>query len=234
MTAEIDSTATLTMTMPNGVELPLTDSTLLKERGNYRLLADVQGDTLTLSFTLTGEENKMEVSLKVRQEEILFDVTQYLPPLKEVEIEEKFQRKDDWTNTIFLLTNNSEDTLFGYFLPNYMWGWLEVMRDSLPTNHKLYGRIDLNFVESVPFLPHTQKYACVASFGRYVPPYTYRFHLLYSTRRQSKDPSLVRETAMHRWFTSVQSWHHLTYDFEIKAGAQGESSHQGQGAPSQQ
>ena len=86
---------------------------------------------------------------------------------------------------------------------------------------KLMGMIDVNFVEGKPFEPKTYRTATVGSFGQGVSigrDYDYRFNLLYYTRPQTRGSRLTRETDTRRWFTSRQSWYHLTYDFEIIVG----------------
>ena len=72
MTAHLDTATQVIMTMPNGLEMPVGDSTILREYGDYRLLAIVdEKDTMSLSFTLTGEE-EMETTLKAWSQECSF------------------------------------------------------------------------------------------------------------------------------------------------------------------
>ena len=209
------------MTMPNGRETPVGDSIVLGEYGEYRLQAIVdERDTMSLSFTLTGEVEMVDVRLSLRQspsdarQSVIFEVDRYLAPLEGVGVAGlHYQKASDIVGPIFTIKNDSEDTLYGYWLPNYFWGWVEVLIDGYPVG-KLMGSVDVNFVEGKPFVPKTCKTATVGSFGQGVPAGTdCRFHLLYYTRPQTHGARLVRETDTQRWFISNKSWYHLTYDF---------------------
>lgn len=221
MTARFDTTTMVIMTMPSGVETAVDDSVMLGEYGEYRLRAIVnKSDTMSLSFTLTEEVEMVNVNLSLSQspfdtrQSVIFEVERYLAPLEGVGIVDcRYEKATDIVEPIFTVKNDSEDTLYGYWLPNYFWGWVEVLEDGVPVG-KLIGRIDVNFVEGKPFGPKSSKAATIGSFrwgvrvGR-----DYRFHLLYYNRPQTRGARLVRETDTHRWFVSNKSWYHLTYDF---------------------
>ena len=119
----------------------------------------------------------------------------------------------DSPGPVFTVYNGSEDTLYGRYLPNYLWGWLEVLKDGVSMGKQI-GMIDVNFVEGSPFIPKSFKCATVGSFGRHVyAGIDYRFVLDCYTPYRS---TLAHESATYRWFTHVNSWYQLTYDFRIE------------------
>ena len=221
MKAKIDDNAVLQLRMPDGKEVPVDEGMVLHELGEYRLWAVVDNfnglmDTTSLTFTLTGEEMQVEVSLSCYDKyDVFFSVTRHLIPPKEIEIAyDKYVEANGnvFPGPYFRVKNGSNDTLFGYWLPDYLWGSVEVMKDGVPLG-MLGATIDYNFSGGQPCLPHTEDIAIVGSFGRQLGDGQYRFHLLYSTHRQLRGYTLTREESPYRWFTSVQSWYDLTCDF---------------------
>ena len=228
MMAKIDDMATIILTMPDGTSVPLGDSTILWEKGTYRLWAVVDDtnsnrDTLSRSFALTGEEREVQVSLSCHPANfylplpsVIFIIERHLWPPEEIEIEySHYATTSDFRGPYFWVKNGSQDTLYGYWEPTHFWGWVERMMDGVPVR-KLIGTIDHNFSPAGPFEPHTQRMATIGSFGSPVPfGHDYRFHLLYSNHPQTPGAPLTRESDKYKWFTSVQSWYHLTCDFTL-------------------
>lgn len=220
MTAHIDTRATVTMTTPDGQVSAVVDSTTLGAYGTYRLHATVDDDTLSLPFTLTEDVLSVDVQLRIVNNyfdprlSVDLDVTRHLIPPDSIKIV-SFENvtEGDFPGPVFKVYNGSEDTLYGRFMPNYLWGWLEVLKDGIPLG-KLIGMIDVNFVEGSPFIPKSFKYATVGSFGRRVyAGIDYRFVLECYTPYRS---TLAHESSTYRWFTHVKSWYQLSYDFRIE------------------
>lgn len=220
MTARIDTKARVTMTTPDGHILDVVDSTTLRAYGTYCLHAIVDRDTLSLPFTLTKEVLSVDVQLRILKNfydprlSIHFDINRHLIPPDSIKIV-SFENVTgvDFPGPQFTVYNGSEDTLYGYYLPNYLWGWLELFKDGISIGKQI-GTIDYNFVEGSPFKPKSFKYATVGSFGRHVyAGIDYRFVLDCYTPYRS---TLAYESASYRWFTHIKSWYHLTYDFRIE------------------
>ncbi len=209
MTTRIDTKARVTMTTPDGRVSDVVDSTILETYGVYCLHATVDGDTLSLPFTLTEEVLSVDVQLRIVNNyfdprlSVDMDVTRHLIPPDSIKILSfKNVTEGDFPGPVFTVYNGSEDTLYGRYMPNYLWGWLEVLKDGIPLG-KLIGMIDVNFVEGSPFIPKSFKYATVGSFGRRVyAGIDYRFVLDCYTPYRS---TLAHESATYRWFTHVKS-----------------------------
>ena len=225
--ASIDTTATVIMTKPDGQKAILSDSIMLRDTGTYRLTATVNGsDTLSLSFILTGGEEVVKVCINTplpsckdfNTKKTVFSIERHLFPPKNVEIETyKYKRKGRIVGPIFKIKNGSEDTLYGYWSPNFLGGWLEVFENGKRINW-LYGSIYYQYNDGgKPLFPNSTKKATVGKSGIHVPADTYRYHILFSTKPQKHGIPLTHQTATRDWNTSVQSWYHLTCDFEIKS-----------------
>lgn len=209
----------------------------LNQLGEYRITAifssNTSGrDSLEKTFMLTGEEYKVEAMLHFQKEsknwydwnnkESItsghFKIIKYSNPSPSVKI--SFLR---YYNTgeigevqgpLFVVKNESQDTIYGEYLPGYLWGTLFMWRDGEYVGAK-GGMIDLDFNPEPPLYPNSEKLAWVGSFGRKITPGKYRFNLYYSTEDRAKGSSkLTCETDSFRWWSDVQNWHLLTCEFE--------------------
>lgn len=116
----------------------------------------------------------------------------------------------------FLVKNESRDTLYGEWLPGYLWGRLSIWNDGKYVGN-LVGQICTTCDEEPPLYPNFVKPAWIAAFGRRTPPGKYRFNLYYSTENKTKGTAtLVSETNAFRWWSAVQNWYLLTCEFEIE------------------
>ncbi|MBQ6726328.1 MAG: hypothetical protein IJQ89_07080 [Bacteroidales bacterium] len=214
------------MTKPDGQKAMLSDSIMLRDTGSYRLTATVNGsDTLSLSFILTGGEEVVKVCINNplpscrdgNTKKTVFSIERHLFPPKNVEIETyKYKRRGRIEGPIFKIKNGSKDTLYGYFSPNFLWGWLEVFDNGKRTGW-LFGTRDYQYNGGgKPLFPNSTKKATVGKSGIHVHAGIYRYHILYSTKPQNIGIPLTYKTSTRDRYTSVKSWYHLTCDFEIK------------------
>ena len=240
------SHGTLRMLLPDGKSTILFDDTVkqmqkeyhLEQLGKYRLTAifsnAISGrDSLERTFTLTGEEYKVETMAhfgRVQKDwsdwkskdsinSGRFTITKYSNPSPLVKI--KFLRNSTGENNefpgpLFLVKNESRDTLYGEWLPGYFWGTFSRWVDGeYVGNHG--GQICTTWVDEPPLYPNSVKPAWIASFGARIPPGKYRFNLYYSTENKIKGSATkIYESDTFRWWSSVQNWHLLTCEFETK------------------
>ena len=125
---------------------------------------------------------------------------------------------DEFPGPVFSIINDSQDTLYGEWLPGYFWGALSRWKDGDYVGYYV-GSIDTDWVEEPPLFPGQKKKAWVASFGRITPPGKYRFRLYYTTDSpyvSKRSAGLTRETETFRWWSSVSKWYLLVCDFEIQ------------------
>lgn len=219
--ASIDTTATVIMAMPNGNKTLLGDSLLLQDTGTYRITAVVNNsDTFSLPLKITGNEELVKLWLNSHSDNIpktFISIENHLGSLDSVDMKySHYERNGDVIGPYFKIRNNSHDTICGYRHPDFLWGWLEVLENGKSVNI-LYGIIDVNCIGDGPLLPNSTKTATIGTWGLPVSVGNYRFHILLSTKPQKHGISLTHQTVTRDWYTSVQSWHHLTCDFEIKS-----------------
>ena len=245
---EIPSTSqvALKMLFPDGKSAIVFDDTIkqmqkefrLEQLGEYRMAIfftnSISGrDSLERTFTLTGEEYKVETIAHFwRQKKDLsdwkckdsinsgrFTITNYSYPSPLVKM--KFLRNNmDKIGEIpgpqFLVKNESADTLYGEWLPGFLWGSLSRWVEGKYVG-ELVGQICTTWDYEPPLYPDSVKMAWVASDGKRVPPGKYRFNLYYSTENNIKGAATkIYESDTFRWWSSVQNWHLLTCEFETK------------------
>ena len=240
------SHGTLRMLLPDGNSTILLDGTVkqmrkeyhLEQLGEYRLTAvffsALSGrDSLERTFTLTGEEYKVETIAHFSRElkdlsdwkskdsinSGRFTITKYSHPSPLVKI--KYLRcftgeNGEFPSPQFIVKNESRDTLYGEWLPGYFWGRFSRWVDGeYVGNHS--GQICTTWDNEPPLYPDSVKPAWVASFGARIPPGKYRFNLYYSTENKIKGAATkIYESNTFRWWSSVQNWHLLTCEFETK------------------
>ena len=211
-----NSHVAMRMHLPNGNSTIVLDDTVkqvqkefhLEQLGEYRLAVVFSNvisgkDSLERTFTLTGEEYKVETTAHFNRERKnlsdwkikdsinsgRFTITKYSYPSPLVKI--KYIRNSTGENNEFpgpqfIVKNESKDTLYGEWLPGYFWGTLSKWVDG--------------------------KYV-----GTKTPPGKYRFNLYYSTENNIKlAATRIYESDTFRWWSSVQNWHLLTCEFETK------------------
>jgi hypothetical protein len=236
----------LKMLLPDGKSTLVLDDTVkqmrkeyhLEQLGEYRLTAvffsALSGrDSLERTFTLTGEEYKVEIIAHFQREKKnlsdwkskdsinsgRFTITKYSHPSPLVKM--KYLRSSTGENgefpgPQFLVKNESLDTLYGEWLPGYFWGRFSRWVDGEYVGNRS-GQICTTWDDEPPLYPDSVKPAWVASFGARIPPGKYRFNLYYSTENNIKGAATkICESNTFRWWSSVQNWHLLTCEFETK------------------
>ena len=242
------SLGTLRLLMPDGTDSILFHDTCrqtaincrLEQLGEYRLTATFTNElncdeSLEQVFNLTGDEYLVESIVHFRRERMdlsdwsskdsipsgFFTITKYLHPSPLVKIKYLYtnsRRGDDILGPIFSIINDSQDTLYGEWLPGFFWGALSKWKDGEYVGYYV-GNIDTDWAEELPLFPGQEKYAWVASFGRIILPGKYRFRLYYTTDSpyvSKQSARLTKETETFRWWSSVATWHLLVCDFEFK------------------
>lgn len=242
------SLGTLRLLMPDGTDFILFRDTCrqteftcrLEQLGEYRMTATFTNgikciESLEQVFNLTGDEYLVESIVHFRRERMdlsdwsskdsipsgFFTITKCLHPSPLVKIKYLYtnsRRGDDILGPIFSIINDSQDTLYGEWLPGYFWGALSRWKDGDYVGYSV-GSIDTDWVEEPPLFPGQEKNAWVASFGRITPPGKYRFRLYYTTDSpyvSKRSAGLTRETETFRWWSSVSKWYLLVCDFEIQ------------------
>lgn len=242
------SLGTLRLLMPDGTDFILFRDTCrqteftcrLEQLGEYRMTATFTNgikcnESLEQVFNLTGDEYLVESIVHFRRERMdlsdwsskdsipsgFFTITKCLHPSPLVKIKYLYtnsRRGDDILGPIFSIINDSQDTLYGEWLPGYFWGVLSRWKDGDYVGYSV-GSIDTDWVEEPPLFPGQEKNAWVASFGRITPPGKYRFRLYYTTDSpyvSKRSAGLTRETETFRWWSSVSKWYLLVCDFEIQ------------------
>lgn len=242
------SLGTLRLLMPDGTDFILFRDTCrqteftcrLEQLGEYRMTATFTNgikcnESLEQVFNLTGDEYLVESIVHFRRERMdlsdwsskdsipsgFFTITKCLHPSPLVKIKYLYtnsRRGDDILGPIFSIINDSQDTLYGEWLPGYFWGVLSRWKDGDYVGYSV-GSIDTDWVEEPPLFPGQEKNAWVASFGRITPPGKYRFRLYYTTDSpyvSKRSAGLTRETETFRWWGSVSKWYLLVCDFEIQ------------------
>lgn len=242
-----DSHGILRLLRPDGTEsLLFSDSCRqteivcpLDQLGEYRLEATFvndsnQNESLEQIFSLTGEEYLVESMVRFRREPMdlsdwrckdsipsgFFTITKCLRPSPLVKIKYLYtngRKGDEFPGPFFSIINESQDTLYGEWLPGYFWGSLSRWEEGEYVGYYV-GNIDTDWVEEPPLFPGQEKTAWVASFGRFTPPGKYRFCLYYTTDSPyapKQSAGLTRETKTFRWWSSVSNWYLLTCDFEL-------------------
>ena len=227
------------ITLYDGADRQINGSYHLEQLGNYRLKvvfsSAISGrESLERSFSLTGEEYKVEVSARFEREKKdifdtkskdsitsgLFKITKYSNPSPLVKIRYLRNSKGEnreFPGPHFLVQNESRDTLYGEWLPGYFWGTLSRWEDGEYVGN-YGGQICTTWKDEPPLYPNAKTMAWVASFGRRTSPGKYRFNLYYSTKEGAKGSARkVSETDSFVWWSAVQNWHLLTCEFEVKA-----------------
>ncbi|MBR5716635.1 MAG: hypothetical protein IKX59_08610 [Bacteroidales bacterium] len=231
------------MRLPDGADTILIDGTIRQSRttchlnqlGEYRLTICIDADKLgkdscSRNFMLTCEEFNVKTRVDVERRcknlsdwhckdsiiSCLFGIARYSQPSPLVEIEYlRTERGGDgaFAGPYFVVHNHSNDTIYGEWLPGYLWGSFSKWIDGKYEGDHV-GQICTTWEDQPPLYPGKVKEAWIASMGRRIVPGKYRFNLHYSTDKGTGSYSLSHESDSFRWWTSLENWHLLTCEFE--------------------
>jgi hypothetical protein len=163
-------------------------------------------------------------SIKKRQKESVSGhivVTKYYKPAQNIEIQYiKMKDPDEYyKEPFFLLKNNSNDTIYGEYLPGYFWGAISYLREDSTWTNQFGGQIDYNFSSRPPLYPDSTTIASVASFGwrNNLPKMHYKYRVLYSINKfYGHGLSKYLEKQSFVWWADTKSFYRLSYEFDIK------------------
>ena len=231
------------MRLPDGADTILIDGTIrqsqmvchLNQLGEYQLTISIDADKLgkdscSQKFMLTGEEIDIKTMFYVQREcknlsdwnckdsiiSCQFRIAKNSQPSPLVEIEYlRTQRGEggEFYGPFFAVHNHSNDTIYGKWLPGYLWGSFSKWIDGKYEGDHV-GQICTTWEDQPPLYPGKVKEAWIASMGRRIPPGKYRFNLHYSTDKSTRSFTFSRETDSFRWWISVENWYLLTCEFE--------------------
>lgn len=221
-------------------EFNLSNQKYFSENGKYRLIVNfnknnIENDTVNYSFELTGKELCINISVsfypegyflynskkdKKNRTEGYVSLIKYYKSIDSLDIGlvKKFEPNEYYKGPFFWVSNNSRDTIFGEYLPNYLWGTLSILSNDsiwLSTGTE----IDSNFEGSTPLYPDSVTIATVGSFGysNNLPINKYKYTLLYSKKRSVKQGSRKhKENDSFVWWVGVKEFYKLNFEFEIK------------------
>lgn len=199
------------------------------ETGDYSLIVrliqeDLMTDSLIYPFRLTGQETDIEIEISFYPEtnqksnKGYVSICKYQESLPSINIcLENMESSDYYKGPLFRLTNHSNDTIYGEYMPGYFWGTLSIKQNNSKWGRKQMGMIDSNFVERNPLYPDSSTIATVGSFGLYrrVPPLHYKFELLYSVRSGQYGFSMHSGTEKMEWWTRTREFYQLIYEFDL-------------------
>ena len=224
-------------------ELKYSTTDFFKTKGKYVISiyfdAEKYGkDSINYSFELNGTEINTTISVSFDFRERLYKngdiyekgdktlngyirINKYYEASEKVKIELDNEQKGDefYKGPFFKITNNSTDTLYGEYLPDYFWGTLSYLKnDSVLLTRT--GIIDYNFCNIIPpppLYPNSTKIATVGSFGlnRNLVPFDYRFEVMLAKKWQSQGIGVYEERKNFSWWAGTKDYYKLKYDFKI-------------------
>jgi hypothetical protein len=186
-------------------------------------------DTLFYDFDIIGEELyidfyfSLSLSKKVdyyynKKKEMhgYLNICKYYNNLEGVSLELKDQAVVNKC-PVFLLTNNSQDTLFGKYLPGYFWGSISIMDDGEWSDPNFFT-IDLRFRKKDPLLPNDSAFATIGSFSDFNIASTgkYKFILHYSTSYVGMGVSYYKSTKHTALWADTKEFRVIEYEFEVE------------------
>ena len=195
----------------------------LTEDGCYKVFCAFETkeyglDTLSKEvFFCNKEVIGIKVQLKYGKDSGFLLIQRIMEPDPGVElVYSTFFPQGYYRGPFFTITNNSQDTVYGRYLPGYFWGEVARIQDGVCGEFRP-GTIDTNFVEKDPLFPGESTDALVGSFGVRLYPGMYRFKLFYQKTPTSFDSaSLLYDNGRRKWYCSVHDGYQITCDFEIK------------------
>ena len=210
-----------------------------QEKGIYTLKIkfanNIYKDSISYDFEVNGTETHIEIdlsfefsvdyfssNLKKKKEPIpkaYLKIIRYYKP-KNVEISIAKVKESEEAGSLkgpfFALKNNSNDTIYGEYHPNYFWGTLSVLQQD-STWRVLGAQLDMNFAGSSPLYPDSISLATVGSFGypKNLPSNKYKYEILYTTNKnQKRGYSLYKEDKSCIWYIGDKNFYKLIYEFE--------------------
>ena len=209
----------------------------LTSLGKYTMIAyfdseEFGRDSVARSFTLTGDEKSVEVSLlfniedknRYNKEEeniaaghfIITKISKPSPLVMLKYIKNETSKKAYIVGPLFTIHNASQDTIYGQHMPGYFWGTLSEWKDG-KFGSTIGGEIFTSWAYEAPLYPNKSKTASVGGTGVIVPKGRYMFNLYYSTERRTKGQTdLVGESNTIRWWCGTENWHVISHPFEVK------------------
>jgi len=123
---------------------------------------------------------------------------------------------DYYRGPYFTISNKSDKTIYGEFLPGYFWGRLYSINEDLDKTNKLDFIIDFNFTRKEPLLPDSTRIATVGSFGvsNQLESGPYRFELFYTIDGRNRSFRKYENRENIEWWNSSADFYTISYDFE--------------------
>ena len=184
-------------------------------------------EVLGYPFTLVGSETDIEVNVQflrsdwLKKESGSIEVIKYYVPNHNLEIQYLPKEKGDeyFKAPFFMLRNNSNDTIYGQYHPNYFWGSIGFLVDSI-WSHDFFGMLDMNFEGSSPLFPDSVSIAWVGSFGwrNELPKKRYKYTLLYTTDRKSVGGGVRKHLEKNNFvgWADIKKYYRLIYEFDVE------------------
>lgn len=197
-----------------------------KSRGKKKTIDYSFKETLDYPFTLVGNETDIEINVGFsrsdwkKKEGGRIEVIKCYAPNHNLEIKYLPEMKGDeyYKAPYFMLKNNSSDTIYGQYHPNYFWGSISFFVDSV-WSRDYFGRLDNNFGGSSPLFPDSVTLAWVGSFGwrNELPKNRYKYTLLYTTDKNiSKGVKQHLEKDNFIWWADTKKYYRLIYEFNVE------------------
>ncbi len=183
-------------------------------------------ETIDYPFTLVGNETDIEINLNFprsdyweKKEGGRIEVIKYYVPDHNLEIKYLPEMQGDkyYKAPFFMLKNNSSDTIYGCYHPNYFWGSISFLVNSQWSSEH-FGGLDGNFGGSTPLFPDSVTLAWVGSFGwlNELPKNRYKYSLLYSTdKNTNKGVKQYLEKDNFIWWADTKKYYKLIYEFDV-------------------
>lgn len=183
-------------------------------------------ESLDFPFTLVGNETDIEINVGFyrsdweKKESGSIEVIKYYAPNHNLEIKYLPEMKggESFKSPFFMLKNNTNDTIYGQYHPNYFWGSISFFEDSV-WSPEYFGNLDFNFEGSSPLFPDSFSVALVGSFGwrNELPKNRYKFILLYTT---DNDLNIGVKQYLGKdnfiWRAKTKKYYRLIYEFEVE------------------
>lgn len=183
-------------------------------------------ESLDYPFKLDGNETDIEINVRFyrgdskNEHEGSIEIIKYYAPNQNLEIKYLPENKGSkfYKAPFFLLKNNSSDTIYGIYHPNYFWGSISFFADSV-WSPAYFGNLDLNFGGSSPLFPDSTSLAWVGSFGwrNELPKNRYKYTLIYKTDENISlgvRQYLVKENFI--WWAETKKYYRLIYEFDVE------------------
>lgn len=219
----------------------ILDKENFNTKGNYTLSIYWQAenggeDSIDYNFELQGDEWRTSISVEFDQKKesyrkgkrnkrgekmlngyIRVNKYYHAPKTIEISLDKEDRGSIDYKGPLFEIKNNSTETLYGEYLPGYLWGSLcYVKNDSTYQTRK--GILDYEFVDLPPLYPGSVKLATVGSFGltEKLPPFDYRFEVMLAKNRQSTRVEIYKKQKKSIWWAKTNEYYQLEYNFKIE------------------